>query len=133
MSKKKKNSSQTNYKKYFDYYSGKGKAEKLKNAVLQHPDDDDNSIYAYMQKKKKRHLWTVNFEQFQKLGENQNTWDFDWDEVLGNNKSNKWEDLEKDLVNIADKYSDKFGVDSYGIVDAMHQVIDNMFEKNNNK
>ena len=133
MSKKKKNSSQINYKKYFDYYSGKGKPEKLKNAVLQHPDDDDNSIYAYMQKKKKRHLWTVNFEQFQKLGENQNTWDFDWDEVLGNNKSNKWEDLEKDLVNIADKYSDKFGVDSYGIVDAMHQVIDNMFEKNNNK
>ena len=109
--------------------SGKGTIEIEED----HPDDDDNSIYAYMQKNKRRNLWTVNFEQFQKLGENQNTWDFDWDEVLGDNKSNKWEDLEKDLMSIVDKYSDKFGVDSYGIVDAMHQVIDNMFEKNNNK
>lgn len=128
MSKKKKNSSQQNYKKYFDYVTGKGKPEKLKNAVLQHPDDDDNSIYGYMQKKKKRHLWTVNFEQFQKLGENQ-TWDFNWDEVLGNTEPDKWKDLENDLMKIVDKHSDNFGIDSYGIIDAMHQVIDNMFEK----
>jgi len=130
MSKKKKNSSQINYKKYFDYRRGKGKPEKLKNAVLQHPDDDDNSIYGYMQKKKKRHLWTVNFEQFQKLGENENTWDFNWDEVLGKQRDDKWERLEEDIFNIMEKYSGEFGADSYGIIDAMHQVIDGMLEKN---
>ena len=39
----KKNSSQSNYQKYFNYWMGKGKPEKLKNAVLQHPEDTDDS------------------------------------------------------------------------------------------
>lgn len=66
---KKKNSSQENYKKYFNYWMGKGKPEKLKNAVLQHPDDTDDSIYGYMQKKKSRNAWVMNFDQYKKLGE----------------------------------------------------------------
>lgn len=53
--------------------------------------------------------------------------EFQWSDVLGTDS--KWEDLEKDLMVIVDKYSDKFGVDSYGVIDAMHQVIDGMFQK----
>jgi hypothetical protein len=65
----KKNSSQTNYQKYFNYWTGKGKPEKLKNAVLQHPEDTDDSIYGYMQKNKSRNAWVMNFDQYKKLGE----------------------------------------------------------------
>lgn len=59
--------------------------------------------------------------------------DFDWDEVLNKNRNENetdvWSDLEKDMVELADKYSGKFGVDSYGIADAMYQVMDSMFQK----
>jgi hypothetical protein len=61
--------------------------------------------------------------------------DFDWDEVLGKNNTKKeiendpWTDLEKDMVELADKYSGKFGVDSYGVADAMYQIMDTMFQK----
>lgn len=59
--------------------------------------------------------------------------EFDWDEVLkGQRKEGEkdhWSDLEKDLMEIADKYSGKFGPDSYGVVDAMYQVLDGMFPK----
>ena len=65
----KKNSSQSNYQKYFNYWMGKGKPEKLKNAVLQHPEDTDDSIYGYMQKNKSRNAWVMNFDQYKKLGE----------------------------------------------------------------
>ena len=68
-SKSKKNSSQENYQKYFNYWTGKGKPEKLKNAVLQHPEDTDDSIYGYMQKNKSRNAWVMNFDQYKKLGE----------------------------------------------------------------
>jgi len=59
--------------------------------------------------------------------------EFDWDEVLNKNREegemDEWDALEKDMMAIADKYSGKFGPDSYGVADAMHQVLDGMFQK----
>lgn len=59
--------------------------------------------------------------------------DFDWDEVLKNNRNpkekDKWSELEKDMMSIVEKYEGQFGVDSYGVVDAMYQVLENMFQK----
>ena len=59
--------------------------------------------------------------------------EFDWDEVLNKNRKegemDEWDALEKDMMAIADKYSGKFGPDSYGVADAMHQVLDGMFQK----
>jgi predicted transcriptional regulator len=136
MSKPKKTNS--SWKNYVDYYkhrmTGKGKPTKLENAVLQHPDESSNSIYNYLQSKKKRNLWTVNFEQFQKLGLNESNdwWDFDWDSALrgeGEGNDNKWNSLEKDVKGIVDKYQNDFGVDSYGIIDAIHQVVDGMVQR----
>ncbi len=162
--KKKRNSSQENYKKYYDYRMGKGKPEKLKNAVLQHPEDTDDSIYGYMQKKKSRNSWVMNFDQYKKLGEsgstseslyykkNQEAMVMDYnnfnkvnedddflDDLLYGEGSkisrsetptiDKWEVLEKDIMDLVNKHSDKFGVDSYGVIDAVYQVMDQMFEK----
>ena len=59
--------------------------------------------------------------------------EFDWDEVLKDQRKegegDAWSELEKDMMAIADKYSGKFGVDSYGVADAMYQVMDSMFQK----
>lgn len=59
--------------------------------------------------------------------------DFDWDEVLKNNikpeQKDKWSELESDMMQIVEKYKGQFGVDSYGVVDAMYQVLDGMFQK----
>jgi len=59
--------------------------------------------------------------------------EFDWDEVLKNNRKpeemDKWSSLEKDMMDIVDKYEGQFGVDSYGVVDAIYQVLDGMFQK----
>lgn len=59
--------------------------------------------------------------------------EFDWDEVLNKNREegemDEWDALEKDMMAIADKYSGKFGPDSYGVADAMYQVLDGMFQK----
>ena len=158
---KKRNSSQENYKKYYDYRMGKGKPEKLKNAVLQHPEDTDDSIYGYMQKNKSRNAWVMNFDQYRKLGEsnshstseslyykkNQEAMVMDYNnfnkvnededflnDLLYGEESetstmDKWESLEKDIMNLVNKHSDKFGVDSYGVIDAIYQVMDQMFEK----
>jgi len=44
----------------------KGKAQ-LKNAVVQHPDDDPKtSIYDYVKSNIKRKLWVIPYERFQK-------------------------------------------------------------------
>jgi len=32
-------------------------------------------------------------------------------------------------MGIVDKYSDDFGIDSYGIIDAIYQVLDQMFPR----
>jgi len=56
--------------------------------------------------------------------------DFTWDSVLGkDSKTDKWGDLEKDMMELVDKYSEDFGPDSYGAIDAMYQVMDGMFQK----
>lgn len=59
--------------------------------------------------------------------------EFDWDEVLKNNRKpedlDKWSNLEKDMMEIVEKYEGQFGVDSYGVVDAIYQVLDGMFQK----
>ena len=59
--------------------------------------------------------------------------EFDWDEVLKKNRENdemdEWSNLERDIMQLVDKYSGKFGVDSYGVIDAMYQVLDGMFQK----
>ena len=59
--------------------------------------------------------------------------EFDWDEVLKNNRKpeemDKWSLLEKDMMELVEKYEGQFGVDSYGVADAMYQVLDGMFQK----
>lgn len=59
--------------------------------------------------------------------------EFDWEDVLKNNRrpedKDKWSELEKDMMNIVEKYEGQFGVDSYGVVDAIYQVLDGMFQK----
>lgn len=125
------NPSFKNYTAYYNWAMGKGKPTKLKNAVLQHPDETENSIYNYMQKKKNRNLWTVNFKQFAKMGMNESHDPFfDWDSVLGREEGpDKWGELEKDVMAIVDKHSGKFGADSYGVIDAIYQVMDGMFQR----
>lgn len=58
--------------------------------------------------------------------------DFNWDDVLKDQRGgteDKWDLLEKDIIEIVDKYSGDFGVDSYGVIDAMYQVLDGVFQK----
>lgn len=59
--------------------------------------------------------------------------EFDWEDVLKNNRrpedKDKWSELEKDMMGIVEKYEGQFGVDSYGVVDAIYQVLDGMFQK----
>lgn len=59
--------------------------------------------------------------------------EFDWEEVLKNNRDgkdlDKWSNLEKDLLEVSKKYEGQFGIDSYAVVDAMQQVLDTMFQK----
>jgi hypothetical protein len=57
--------------------------------------------------------------------------DFNWDDVLKDERTSqdKWSELEKDMMELVEKYKGDFGVDSYGVVDAMYQVMDGMFQK----
>lgn len=57
--------------------------------------------------------------------------DFDWKSVLKQQRGpdDKWDRLEKDMIALSDKYSNDFGVDSYGVADAMYQILDGMFQK----
>ena len=59
--------------------------------------------------------------------------EFEWDEILKNNREeselDKWSLLEKDLMNVVEKYKGQFGSDSYGVIDAVYQVMDGMFQK----
>jgi len=53
--------SRKNYKKYIQ-----GK-EPLKNAMVQHPDENaDTSIYDYLKGKVKRDFWIIPYEKFTK-------------------------------------------------------------------
>lgn len=57
--------------------------------------------------------------------------DFNWEDVIKKQRgpNDKWDKLEKDMVFLVDKYSDDFGPDSYGVVDAMYQIMEGMFQK----
>jgi hypothetical protein len=57
--------------------------------------------------------------------------DFDWDRVLKKDRKsqNKWESLEKELMALTEKYKNDFGVDSYGVIDAIYQILDSMYQK----
>jgi len=58
---------------------------------------------------------------------------FNWNDVFKDNRSDdenrKWNNLEGDVKNLVDKYQGQFGVDSYGVVDAIHQVLEGLFQK----
>jgi hypothetical protein len=54
--------------------------------------------------------------------------DFNWDDIL-NETNNKWSELEKDMMDLVEKYKEDFGVDSYGVIDAMYQIMDGVFQK----
>ena len=59
--------------------------------------------------------------------------DFNWDDVLKGERTSqdKWSELEKDISELVEKYEGEFGTDSYGVVDAMYQILEGMFQKNN--
>jgi hypothetical protein len=67
-----------------------------------------------------------------KYGINEGTYDFDWDKQLSGG-GNKWNDLERDVSSciepLLEKYKNDFGVDSYGVIDAIYQVLEGMFQK----
>ena len=133
---KKLNNSFKNYIAYSNYRKGKGKPTKLENAVLQHPDESENSIYNYMQKKKQRNLWVVNFEQFKKMGmnESRDKWNFDWDAILRSGEdsnrieddTNKREELTDKMMALAEEYENDFGIDSYAVFDVMYEILENI-------
>lgn len=60
-------------------------------------------------------------------------YDFDWDDVLGDGSEDKYRNLERDLSDciepLVEKYKDDFGKDSYGVIDAIFQVLEGMFQK----
>lgn len=54
--------------------------------------------------------------------------------LLGENyEGDKWTRLEKDVNNamtpLVEKYKSEFGFDTYGVIDAIQQVFDSMFQK----
>ena len=62
-----------------------------------------------------------------------NPWDFDWDEHLGKDTNEKYYNLERDVSSciepLVEKYKTDFGNDSYGVIDAIYQIIEGMFQK----
>ena len=59
-------------------------------------------------------------------------YDFDWDSVLGDS-DDKYHQLEQDfsacIEPLIEKYKNDFGSDSYGVIDAMFQIMEGMFQK----
>ena len=55
------------------------------------------------------------------------------DPYLTTDPENKWDRLEKDvgscITDIIETHKDNFGYDSYGVIDAVYQVMDKMFPK----
>ena len=61
MEKKKK---QESWKNVDDYRNGK---DQLRNAVIQHPDEDPKtSVYDYLKSKVNRQLWVIPYSQFKR-------------------------------------------------------------------
>jgi len=55
------------------------------------------------------------------------------DPYLTTDPEDKWSMLEKDvggcIGDIVEKHKDNFGFDSYGVIDAIYQVMDGMFQR----
>ncbi len=55
------------------------------------------------------------------------------DPYLTTDPENKWDKLERDvgscITDIIETHKDNFGYDSYGVIDAIYQVMDKMFPK----
>mgnify|MGYP000418434655 CR=1 FL=1 len=64
MKKTKKDASWSNF---YNYYKGK---ESLKNAVLQHPEEDagSDSVYNYMKSNTTQTKWIMPFDQYENMG-----------------------------------------------------------------
>ena len=81
--------------------------------------DDIEEVYQFLKNRTKGNI-------------KENRWDFDWNEHLGNSE-NEWHNLERDvsacIEPLVDKYSGKFGSDSYGVIDAIYQILEGMFQK----
>ena len=135
--KKVSSKSHDSWKNYANYRNNR--SEKLKNGVLQHPDEKDG-VYDYMKNSVTRNMWVMDFNQFEKVGESLGD-GFDWDEPVSSSSDehqldepvDKWSAFEQDITEaigpILDKHQDNFGSDSYAVIDAMYEVLDNMFQK----
>lgn len=56
--------------------------------------------------------------------------EFNWEDVLKDQRSgDKWGELEKDIIKIVEKYEGQFGIDSYGVIDAIYQVLEGIYQK----
>jgi len=62
-----KNKKDSSWKNFYNYHKGK---DRLKNAVLQHPDEDpgSNSVYNFMQSSKSKFKWVMPFKQYEDMG-----------------------------------------------------------------
>lgn len=98
------------------------------------PGSQQGSRYGNNPTLKKRALTYNEFMTASKKQTNESE-EFNWDDILGNMSASddKWAELERDMMELADKYAGDFGVDSYGVADAMHQVLDGMFQRNDRK
>jgi hypothetical protein len=69
----------------------------------------------------------------QRHGLSEGRYDFEWDDVLGDGSNDKYHNLERDLSEciepLIEKYKNDFGRDSYGVIDAIFQILEGMFQK----
>lgn len=124
--------------KGFEDFNIEGEKEKLKKIKRSFTPNSDQQQYTTNTRnefdEKTRKITAVTKDEVQdKLDIKKFSEEFDWDEVLNKNREegemDEWSKLEKDMLILVDKYSGKFGIDSYGVVDAMYQVLDGMFQK----
>jgi len=83
---------------------------------------------------KKRAMTYAEFMTASKKQTNESE-EFSWEDILGHDSKydDKWSVLEKDIMYILDKHSGSFGDGSYGVIDAIYQVMDGMFQKTDRK
>lgn len=62
-----KNRKDSSWSNFYNYSKGK---ERLKNAILQHPDEDpgSNSVYNFIKSTKTKFKWVMPFNQYEKMG-----------------------------------------------------------------
>ncbi len=62
-----KNKKDSSWSNFYNYSKGK---ERLKNAILQHPDEDpgSKSVYNFIKSSKTKSKWIMPFDQYEKMG-----------------------------------------------------------------